>query len=66
MHSFGTRLNFDLDLHIMDTDGGFTSDGGFHPLPTTVSKFGKDVEKLPVIPYVMRAYRKEAEEILAQ
>ena len=34
VHSFGNLLNFHPHLHVMATDGGFTQDGAFHPLPT--------------------------------
>jgi len=34
VHSFGNLLNFHPHLHVMATDGGFTPDGAFHPLPT--------------------------------
>jgi hypothetical protein len=34
VHSFGNLLNFHPHLHVMVTDGGFTPDGAFHPLPT--------------------------------
>jgi len=33
VHSFGNLLNFHPHLHVMATDGGFTPDGAFHPLP---------------------------------
>ena len=32
-HPFGSLLNFHPHLHVMATDGGFTPDGIFHPLP---------------------------------
>jgi hypothetical protein len=34
VHSFGNLLNFHPHLHVMATDGGFTPEGVFHPLPT--------------------------------
>ena len=34
VHTFGNLLNFHPHLHVMATDGGFTTDGDFHPLPT--------------------------------
>ena len=34
MHTFGNLLNFHPHLHVMATDGGFTPEGNFHPLPT--------------------------------
>jgi len=34
VHSFGNLLNFHPHLHVMAADGGFTTDGAFHPLPT--------------------------------
>jgi len=33
VHSFGNLLNFHPHLHVMATDGGFTPEGVFHPLP---------------------------------
>lgn len=33
VHSFGNLLNFHPHLHVMATDGTFTPDGVFHPLP---------------------------------
>jgi hypothetical protein len=34
VHTFGNLLNVHPHLHVMATDGGFTTDGDFHPLPT--------------------------------
>lgn len=34
VHTFGNLLNFHPHLHVMDTDGGFTPEGVFHPLST--------------------------------
>jgi hypothetical protein len=33
VHSFGNLLNFHPHLHVMATDGAFTPEGVFHPLP---------------------------------
>jgi hypothetical protein len=34
LHTIGNLLSFRPHLHVMATDGAFTPDGLFHPLPT--------------------------------
>ena len=54
VHTFGNLLNLHPHLHVMATDGGFTPDGVFHPLPTMSLAPLEDLFRHRVLKMLMR------------